>query len=262
MICANMNRMWRFLSTFLIVTFYCANCASTDAWTPAEKRCAPNDVVKIAVIDTGMGYNGTGLDAHLCKFGHKDFTYNQVFSIAFNTKAPVPMDLHGHGTDVVGLIDRYAKSSGVKYCIVVLKFYDDTPLGESNNARAEIEAIKYATSLKVDFINLSEGSSMKPTFAEINAVEDYLDSGGHIIASAGNNGANLAEHPFYPAMIDPRIVVVGALDEKGKRLRLSNYGARVNVWELGKDGRFFGTSQAAAITTGKTVARIKRMCYK
>src|SRR6185312_7300812 len=83
-----------------------------------------SDVIKVAVIDTGFGYDSLGHGAKLCKFGHKDFSGNNRVDFSYNTVTPIPLDSHGHGTNIIGIIDNQAKESGANYCIIVLKYYD------------------------------------------------------------------------------------------------------------------------------------------
>lgn len=64
--------------------------------------------ITIAVIDTGFGFQGRGKDAKLCDLGHRDFSNENWFHDMGPTDL-VPFDKEGHGTNIVGLIDKYAK---------------------------------------------------------------------------------------------------------------------------------------------------------
>lgn len=218
----------------------------------------------IAVIDTGFGFdpkiNGKN-PVRLCKYGHKNFA-SEAYSSDFNTVDPVPIDNHGHGTNIAGLIDQYAKEKNINYCLVILEYFD--PLNRNNdNVRNTIAAINYATALKVDFINYSGGGTETNEF-EVAAVKNFLDHGGKFVAAAGNEHADLAIAPYYPAMDDERVIVVGNMDGK-KIQKNSNFGTRINFWEQGTDVislgiKFTGTSQATAIVTGKLVGETKNFC--
>lgn len=234
---------------------------------------------KIAVIDTGFGsYNGLGHDAHLCKFGHKDFTYKRApknkddkalevkikaQESSFNTKVPVPIDDHGHGTNIAGIIEEYAQQSGAPFCLVILKYYSssNTPM---DNLKASIEAITYATNLKVDFINYSAGG-LDANIREFLAVKAFTDQGGRFIASAGNEHSDLAKLSFFPASYKLPIVVVGNLSRDGNIETTSNRGAGVTRWEIGEDVKAYGitltgTSQATAVATGKIIIESETEC--
>src|SRR5574337_1152024 len=80
-----------------------------------RKPCSGKPTV-IAVIDTGFGVEDKGEDkwlgqenVKLCKFGHKNFVDDNN-SDKFDTKSPVPVDTHGHGTHIAGIIDKYARA--------------------------------------------------------------------------------------------------------------------------------------------------------
>lgn len=226
-------------------------------------KCGDKPVI-VAVIDTGFGYEGHGHEAKLCKFGHKDFTPEQKYANDYNTNTPIPLDKHGHGTNVVGIIEKFAKKGLTNYCIVVIKYYSDSYF--SNNLSADIKAFNYATSIKADFINFSSGGK---GFSEDEkeAVINYLDNGGKLVCAAGNNGVELGMngHTYYPALYDARIVVVGSLNEFGERVKSSNYGKPVNRWEIGTHVEGYGidmsgTSQATATATGKLLSENSNKC--
>lgn len=228
----------------------------------ADHTC-PLGPIRIGVIDTGFGYEGKGLIAPLCKYGHKDFGQDQFYSHTLGTKDPIPTDVHAHGTNIVGLIDQYASKGKSAYCFVIIKIYSQKATNRQN-AEASTKALQYVNNLNIEIVNYSGGG---PGFVqeEKDAVQKYLGSGGRIIAAAGNNGINLTgeeEHAFYPAMYDSRITVVGNVDKLGNRVKSSNYGKLVTVWENGVDQigygiKLTGTSQATAIHTGKVVSAIK-----
>lgn len=226
----------------------------------------------IAVIDTGFdgaavwtgGLQGT---PKLCQFGHKDFTGGKTVQSTY-AQDPVPVDNHGHGTHIAGLVDKYAKLTNQSYCLVILKYYDPSA-NERENLIHTVEAIDYARKIKADFINYS-GGGIQASTAETEAVKAYLDAGGTFVAAAGNERSNLAERPFYPAQDDDRVIAVGNGKNENNRAPTSNHGKRVNRWEQGNEvfstlpggqyGFMTGTSQAAAIATGKIVADKNKSC--
>ena len=202
--------------------------------TASYAKCSDKPVV-VAVIDTGFGYGGAGVKARLCRFGHKDFTqYNKSYLIP-GIVDPVPLDIHGHGTNLVGIIETYAKLTHTNFCIVVIKYYEGSGWGNHNLLNL-IKSLNYATDIHVDYINYS-GGGRDPSDAERAAVLRFLNQGGHMTAAAGNDSENLdlPQNGYYPAKYDPRIVVVGSLDKYGKHLPSSNFGSIVTRWELGLD---------------------------
>lgn len=188
--------------------------------------------ITIAVIDSGFGFHGIGMGAKLCKYGHKDFSGIQKFDKTLHTVDPVPIDNVGHGTNVVGLIEDYASKSHANFCIVVLKYWD--PLDKVvDRSIASNKAIKYANEIHVDMINYSGGGKEFNPLEAIH-VTKFLSEGGIFVAAAGNDRHQLngeTKYKYFPAMIDPRIIVVGskraeAVDnmyEKGGELEGANW---------------------------------------
>jgi subtilisin len=232
--------------------------------------------IVVAVIDTGISDSLKNSDM-LCKYGHRDFTGTSL------------SDNIGHGTHISGLIDQYVKDTLLNestsyrdlaatksnYCQVILKFID--PL-QSNYSTGEnmIKAIRWAIDLNVDVINISAGGPT-PIAEEEIIVKTALNRGIRVIVAAGNDSCELGSSYFnltnglikkttcnyFPAMYDPRIYVVGNLNSDGTRATSSNYGHYVNSWENGMHRKSLsatgstlidsGTSQAAAIKTGKII---------
>jgi len=205
--------------------------------------------IKVAVIDTGKSSDP---NIKLCKNGHRDFTGKGI------------EDHYGHGTNVSMLINNASMSSD--YCIIVIKVWENHT-GEFDL----VEIFNYVRSLKPDIINMS-GGYVIPT--EINknkdstykAVENILNDGIIFVNSAGNNNINLDTNcVFFPACYDDRMVVVGNMLIDGTRHPRSNYGNLViDRWEMGTNivtNKYLwtGTSQAAAIATGKIVLNLQKM---
>ena len=218
------------------------------------------DPIKVAVIDTGMDPVSASR-INLCKDGHKDFSGRGI------------KDTHGHGTHIAGIITRNAGMND-KYCIVVVKYYDERASGYENLENL-ISSVNYAVDEGVKFINIS-GGGPEGSSSEARAIKRALDAGIIIVAAAGNNGLRLStgtiyetitgrklSGDYYPAMYDSRIYVVGNLQKNLEPNLSSNHGPLVRYWEVGTSveaeslgGRtefLTGTSQAAAIKTGKLV---------
>lgn len=230
----------------------------------ATKTTCHGKPTVIAVVDTGFGVGWAGEESvKLCKFGHKNFVDESDTSDKFGTKVPVPVDKDGHGTHIASIIDAFAKAGNINYCIVVLKYWNPKAWG-NENLENSVKAIEYAKRIKADFINFSGGGPMMDD-SEQKAVKSYLDAGGRFVAAAGNEKGDLEKFPYYPAMEDDRVVVVGALEsDKKTHAKYSNFGKRVNRWEPGEvislHYSMHGTSQATAVATGKLVVETKNTC--
>lgn len=228
-----------------------------------HRECKKTQIV--AVVDTGFGADDTWTGqekTHLCKYGHKDFTGGKT-SDKFGTVDPVPVDDHGHGTHIAGTIDEYAKKTNGSFCLVILKYYDPKGLDLYNLDRT-VEAFNYARQIHADYINYSGGGVSSST-KEAEAVKAFIDSGGTFVAAAGNEGSDLEIHHYYPAQEDDRVIAVGNGKSEKDHAYSSNHGKRVNRWEQGMDVLTYnhymsGTSQAAAIATGKIVAEKNKSC--
>lgn len=210
----------------LLVFFVCLARPSAQIYViPTDNQ------IKVAVIDTGIKYSYIS-QTPLCESGHKDFTGEGL------------ADIHGHGTNVVGLIVKNAKVS--KYCIILIKAY-----GFKNGKTTQFisQALHYADIIGADIVNISGGGAgfIKD---EYKSVKSLLDRGAVIVAAAGNDKLNLDENcDYYPACYDKRILVVGSFDS------YSNYGKIVDIKLDGRNKTAFGvmlsgTSQSTAQFTG------------
>src|ERR1700734_561050 len=213
--------------------------------------CKP---IVVAVIDTGFGhtFQSVSEENHLCKYGHKDFTSQNIWTddvfwvnnktrdarkVKINTVDRVPLDDYGHGTNIVGLIDQNAGNTN--YCIVIIKAFSKSST-DDENIQNSVKAIEYVNKLKPDIVNYSAAGYYFDTL-ESQGIKKYLDNGGIFVAAAGNKNIELSQQtPYYPAMYDSRIVVVGNKNEDGTRQLNSNYGMLVNDWEVGVDKTAFG----------------------
>lgn len=207
--------------------------------------------IKVAILDTGIGYTLESSKAILCKRGHKDFTDEQQFTTKYDTIDKVPRDNNGHGTNIAGIITRFANKP---YCLVIIKIYSAKGISDY---KASANAINYARSIKANIINYSGGGEAE-LYEETKAVKDFINSGGTFVAAAGNESKDLAKTPFYPGCSDSRVIVVGNINKFGQKSFSSNFGKRINRWELGERIEGFGvfstgTSQSTAVATGKKI---------
>jgi serine protease len=225
--------------------------------------------VRVAVIDTGFGYKGRGKGVRLCKTGHKDFSSDQLYVKYPDVIDPVPMDIESHGTNVAGIIEKYAREAHTNYCLVILKFHSlsNSLVNMFTDLKGTIFSFRRALELKTDIVNYSAGGP-DPSTEEREIIEQYLNGGGILVVAAGNNSTDLdtPKGNYYPAKYDRRIIVVGMLNRDGKKSSISNWGKVVNRWEvgyhiLGYGISMSGTSQSTAVATGKIVSKSKNKCY-
>jgi subtilisin family serine protease len=201
----------------------------------------------VAVIDTGLDLKDPRLSQHLCKSGHQDFTGEGI------------KDTNGHGTHVVGLIEKYAKNAD--YCLYILKFWSKQNDDETN-VNNYLKALDYAVNiLKVRVVNISSGGR------DDNEIERSIIIGHSaitFIVAAGNTGVNLDTrgNEYYPASYGfSNMRVVGSSCDMMSSF--SNFGTVVGYWQCGENvtstlpndstGQMHGTSQSTAIETGKYI---------
>lgn len=175
-------------------------------------------------------------------------------------------DHHGHGTHIAGLIGAATRAPSLQEGIapgvrlMILKYYDPRAKG-ADNLKALIEALHYATLMKVRIINYSGGGAVANT-AERASIRAAHESGILVVAAAGNEAANSDLRPFYPADYGlPNVLSVGAHDSEAKIISSSNFGLRsvdffapgdaiLSTMPMGQRGEMTGTSQATAFVTG------------
>lgn len=196
------------------------------------------DILKVAVIDTGLDLQDPRFFGHLCPNGHADFTKTGL------------NDTNGHGTHVTGLIKKYAGNGD--YCFVIIKYFT----GKGEDMDAYLEALREAIAQNPAIVNMSL-SGETASVEERNLICDHPNI--TFIVAAGNEALNLDVKKRYPASYGcNNTIVVGALF-----LKSSNYGSVVSDWEAGidilstlpngKEGRLTGTSMSCAITTGRLI---------
>jgi subtilisin family serine protease len=201
--------------------------------------------VVVAVIDTGVDGQ------------HPDLRGALVPGYDFVNSDANPLDDHGHGTAVAGVIAARAGNhlGGAGICwrcsIMPVKVLDASGSGDDTLIAA---GIVWATDHGAKVINLSlggPGASLELT----NAIGYATGKGVIVVAAAGNSGTTTQ---FYPAA-DPRAVSVAATTLADQRYSWSNFGSWVRVAAPGCNvapvlgggyGNFCGTSSAAPLVTG------------
>lgn len=168
-----------------------------DCFDPAKKE-APGKGTVVAVIDTGVDYThkdladniwvnegeipGNGIDDD--GNGYVD----DVHGVDFVEGDSDPMDEHGHGTHVAGIIAMTPGNGGgvgVAYGAKIMC----VRAGQANGSFASTDiakAIKYAADNGADVINMSFGGTGRSYLVE-SALQDAFPS-CVLVAAAGNDG--------------------------------------------------------------------------
>jgi thermitase len=197
-----------------------ADIDAPEAW--AISTGAGGEIVKVAVIDTGIDYN------------HPDLVANYAGGDDFTSGDGDPMDDHGHGTHVAGSIAAAISNLtgtpaaeegvvGVAPNARILAYKVCTADGSCTDFAIE-DAIAQAIVDGAKVISMSLGG---PDFSQstFDAVQDAWNAGLVVVAAAGNSGNTSFTYPGAYA----NVVSVGAFDEDHKRAPFSNYGTWVDI---------------------------------
>jgi hypothetical protein len=246
-----------------------------DAWSIQE---GSREII-VAVIDTGIDPNHKDLMKSI--WHDPSRPQSNQFGMNFVNPGKNPIDVHGHGTHVAGIIgsefDPALGISGVAHhvSIMPLKYYSEGSSGVVN-LNHTIEAINFAVDHGARVINYSGGG---PEFSEreYRAIKRAEAKGVIFVAAAGNESQNIDEvqNYYFPASYSnphlpvyqktglkrpTNMIVVAANNLQNDLIPASDWGKSVDVaapgeeilstLPNGKSGCMTGTSQATAFASG------------
>ena len=180
------------------------------------------------------------------------------------TRDNQPLDAHGHGTHIAGIIgaatnNEIGMAGTCPNCsIMPVKALSKKRTGQSLGTAADmIAAIDYAVLNGADVINLSVASSSDVVEEE---VQKALEAGVIVVAGAGNNSSSGLR---YPAAYEG-VISVASIDVEGQKAGNSNFGSWIDVAAPGVEiastvpesvfgfeySYGSGTSQATAFVSG------------
>lgn len=278
--------------------WYLTACDIQKSWRWLKKQGVPaggSSSVTVAVIDTGVDYNHPDLKANMWVNpgeipgngidddgdGYIDDVYgcSTVSDARFHSGDP--MDDHGHGTHVAGIIAASNNKTGIvgvayNAKIMAIKAGQATGVFLQSDIA---EAIIYAYTHGADVINMSFGGG-----ACSIAVQDALQAAyttSTLVAAAGNDGYPNEPTDYYPV---PRpsypgalsyVVGVMSVNALGVESLFTNWDARAfnsveyEVYAPGEAmlstlpnnryGKLNGTSMAAPVVSG--IAALLRSYY-
>lgn len=236
------------------------------------------DIV-VAIIDTGVNYNHPDLKANIhynegesgdkASNGKDDDGNGYVddyIGMNFSGETPKPngLDDHSHGSHCAGTIGGEGNNQvgvvGVnwKTSILPVKFLGADGSGSLAGA---IEAINYATQMKVNIMSNSWGGGGFSQ-ALFDAIKKARDQGILFVAAAGNESNNNDANPSYPASYKlDNVLSVAAIDNQDRLAGFSNFGRSsvhvaapgVNIWSTvleDKYASYSGTSMATPHASG------------
>lgn len=207
--------------------------------------------VKVAVIDTGVDYTHSELDAYFA--GGYDFVNDDSD----------PMDDHGHGTHVSGTVagednDEGVVGAGPEISVYGLKVLSGSGSGSWSDI---IAAVEWAVDNGIQATNNSYGSGSDPGSTVKAAFDNAAAAGVLHIAAAGNSGnpPGKGDNVGYPARYDS-VVATAATNKDDSRASFSSTGEDVELAAPGVDinsallgggyGEKSGTSMASPHVAG------------
>jgi subtilisin family serine protease len=241
----DMARLWGLVNTGQNVN---GTSGTADADLDAERawdlETGSRDIV-VAVVDSGIDSTHPDLAANIwtnpleIDNGLDDDGNGYVDDLHgwdFVEDDRYPVDTHGHGTHVAGIIgavgDNGTGITGVNWrvSIMPLRFITAADYGTTADA---IAAIEYADDNGADVINLSWGG---PHYSA--ALKNAIDAADAlVVCAAGNDGSNLDHSPLYPAGYDgANILSVAASDADDHPAWFTNFSdSLVDVAAPGTD---------------------------
>jgi hypothetical protein len=176
--------------------------------------------VKIAVIDSGIDYT------------HPDLDENYMGGWDFVNDDPDPMDDHGHGTMVSGIIAGEANGIGVigvapEAHLYALKVIPAEGYGTWSDV---IAALEWSVDNGMQVVSMSIGGSQDPGELVKQACDTAYNAGLVLVAAAGNEGTRdgTGDNVIYPAKFDSVIAVAGT-DPYDQRVSYSSTGPDVEL---------------------------------
>ncbi len=217
--------------------------------------------IVVAVIDTGIDPSHPDLKDNICR-------EKGEYGFDFVTNKRNPVDAHGHGSHVAGILGATAKTnagaSGVapNICIMAVRYYSDTATG-AKNLMNTVKAINYAVDHGANVINYSGGGA-EFSASEMKAIQRAEAKGVVFVAAAGNEYQDTDKpgNAYFPAAYGlSNIIAVAGTNQKNELLPSSNWGRKhvhvaapgENIWSTlpkGRYGYLTGTSQATAFVSG------------
>jgi subtilisin family serine protease len=217
-----------------------------------EIEAVQDETVYVAVLDTGVDYE------------HEDLINRVDESLGYDfvNDDSDPMDDHGHGTHVSGIIaaemDNETGIVGIvgdlDVVIIPIKVLDEEGTGEPEDIIAGIE---YAIEQGADIINISFGGETADSEGIVAAIEEAIAADIIVVAASGNDSSSC--DMYIPASIDG-VYTVAASSMDNSFADFSNYGSSVEIVAPGEKilstvlndsyEAWDGTSMSTPIVTG------------
>jgi thermitase len=181
--------------------------------------------VVVAVIDSGINHSQEDLAGNMWNGGASAPNHGWDFMSNDND----PMDQHGHGTHVAGIIgasgNNATGTTGVcwKATLMAVRVLDARGSGTTATI---IQGINFAVSNGAKVINMSLGGGGPFDTALSNAITNAQNNDVVVVVAAGNEGNNNDMSARYPcSFVNANVICVAALDQNYAMATFSNWGA-------------------------------------
>jgi subtilisin len=176
--------------------------------------------IPVAIIDSGINY------------AHPDLIANYKGGWDFVNNDGDPMDDHGHGTHVAGIVAAAANGFGVIGVAPEAHLYGLKVLAADGSGSWSdiIAGVQWAVDHGMRIANLSLGSDRDPGTIFRQAFDNAQAAGLLTVAAAGNSGtpAGRGNTVIYPARYDS-VIAVAATDSSDRRASWSSTGDQVEL---------------------------------
>jgi len=202
------------LSSAQVIPWGVSRVQAPKVWDVTE-----GNTVKVGIIDTGIDGK------------HPDLRGNVKGGVnTYNSTSPFT-DENGHGTHVAGTVAALNNSFGVVGVAPRVELYALKCFSPDGTATLTdiAQAIDWAIHHQVHVLNMSFGSREESQILH-SAIKAALRAGIIMIASSGNASESLD----YPARY-PEVFAIGAIDQKDRVAKFSNYGRTLNYVAPGVD---------------------------
>jgi subtilisin family serine protease len=180
-----------------------------------------NDSIIVAVLDTGVNISLS------------EFSGRIVSGYDFVNNDSNPLDDHGHGTAVAGVVAANANNgvlvAGVDWqCkLMPVKVLDSSNWGYYSWWAA---GVNYAKNNGARVINLSAGGSGSSS-ALTSAINNAISEGVVFVTITQNDGVGSVS---YPGSL-PQVITVGATERNDAKASFSNWGPQIDIVAPGRD---------------------------